>query len=405
VRQWSEALAMWSYGKYRLLFGVTTIVSIGYWFHATMLAWIVLSLTGSAAQVGLLGLFSWGPYAMLGLLTISIPDRFSKRTILLWVSVAFTLTELVLAVLALCDQLKTEIIFGSCLWRSLLMCLEQPARQGLLAVIASRADLQKVLGVNAVITGLARVVAPTLASGTIALVGAKYCFVITTLLGAMNVAGLYFLTSGLTLPARTTFNPVAMALEGLRVVAGNLDVFILFAVLFCVITIPLSFEVIVPVFTQEVLSSGVGSFGTLMSCWGIGSVFGSLYLSATRVTKYTVLSCAIAIGLVELLLAFQASFLASAVLLALAGACGACLLVGINSIILSEMEAGVQGRVGGLYSYVVNAIGPTGSAVMGWMISFRSVQFGLIIGATIAVGSALCGVAVLSRQKPTKFQA
>jgi MFS family permease len=374
---------------YSLLFGVSAVGAFGFWFQATMLTWVVYELTGSAAQVGLIALFQWGPYAILGLFSVGLADVISRRKILLTCQVGYALSATVLAVLALTERLDTTIIFATCIWRSLLMCVEQPACQAMIPSIVSAADLSKVFGVSAAIGGLARVVAPAVAGALIAGFGVKFCFLPNMLTASVNILGLFLLTKALPPFDRQSFRPIDNLIEGVRIVVRQREVLALMIVLFCVTTLPLSFQVILPVFSSEWLDGQPTTFGYLISCMGFGAVIGSFVITSIgRLTATFTLLCGIGIGLVQAVFITQASLTVSALLMVIAGACAVGLIVGTNTVILATTDKSAHGRVGGLYSYLVNAIGPLGSVVMGLIVSHGGSRLALGIGSAICLLSS-----------------
>jgi MFS family permease len=391
------ALSLLANKTYRLLITVNAVGAFGFWFQATVLTWVVYALTNSAAQVGLIALFQWGPYAVLGLFSVGVADTYGKRKILLLTQIGYASNSLALCFLALTENLTVFAIFASCVWRSLLMCIEQPARQSLIPAIVATEDLTKMLGFTASLSGLGRIVAPSVAGVIIGSLGIRYCFIPNVFTSSINLVGLYFLTVALPPRSRKKFDPVANLREGLRIVAGQRHIAALLIVLLCVTTLPLSFNVILPVFAETALGGGATTFGTLMSCMGVGAVIASLIISSRGMTVNSTLGCAIGVGLVQAALYFQTQFAPVAALMAVVGGCAVGLIVGTNAIILTRTESAEHGRVGGLFSYIVNAIGPMGSVVMGFIVAGGGAHAGLALGATIAITAGAIAMLAVHR--------
>ena len=96
-------------------------------------------------MVGLISVCQWGPYAILGLFSIGVVDYFDKRVVLLSTQSGVAISVLFLAALAFTDMLSAAAIFASCIWLSLLLCVDQPAKQGLIAAVVAPADLSMIL--------------------------------------------------------------------------------------------------------------------------------------------------------------------------------------------------------------------------------------------------------------------
>ena len=393
------ALSLLREKSYRLLIGVTALGAFGFWFQATVLTWVVYALTNSAAQVGLISLFLWGPYAVVGLFSVGVADTFGKRLTLLAAQLGYTSNQVALCILALTDNLTVPVIYASCVWRSVLMCIEQPARQSMIPWIVGPADLPRMLGLNASLSGLGRIVAPALAGLLLGTLGIRYCFLPNVATSTLNLIGLYFLTSGLPPRSGRPFNPMADLREGLAIVARHREIVILLVVLLCVTTLPLSFQVILPVFAETTLGGGAATFGNLISCMGAGAVIASLIISARGMTVTATLGCAIGIGLVQALLYFQTQFIPAALLMTVAGGCAVGLIVGTNTIVLTRTSKSEHGRVGGLFSYIVNAIGPLGSVAMGFIVAGGGAHTGLVIGAAVAITAGALAMLAMRGKK------
>ncbi|MEV0291603.1 MFS transporter [Kribbella sp. NPDC050820] len=69
--------------NFRLMAASQLISNIGWWMQYTALNWLVLSLTGSPAAVGLTAALQFAPTVVLGMAGGLLADRYPKRRILL----------------------------------------------------------------------------------------------------------------------------------------------------------------------------------------------------------------------------------------------------------------------------------------------------------------------------------
>lgn len=372
-------------GTYRLMIWVNGTGAFGVWYQNAAFGWAVYEMTGSAAKVGLVALFLFGPYAAFGLFFTGTADTYSKRTMILLSQVGYALNATVLCAVAFFGALDETWIYAACVFRSLLACIDTPSRLGMTAELVERQHLQRMLSINAGLSATTRIVAPTAAGLIISIFGIQYCFIPNMLTSFSNLIGVHFLTKTLQAKGSGAFRLLDGFVEGFRIILNDRQLAALFGVLLAVGTIPLSFAVIMPVFSSEVLGGDANTFGMLMSCMGIGGLIGSALMAMRPMSVRGTIMAGMGIGLVHVGLYFQTSFIPTAALIIFAGACAMGLIVGATSIVLATTDRSIQGKVGGLFSYVINAIAPLGSVLVGWIIAAAGLYTAFVVGAVVAI--------------------
>ena len=87
--------------NYRLYFSGQFLSQIGTWLQSAAMAWLVLQLSHSAFDVGLLAFWQFGPYALLGLFGGALTDRLDHRNTLIFTPLVLALCSGSIAVLTL----------------------------------------------------------------------------------------------------------------------------------------------------------------------------------------------------------------------------------------------------------------------------------------------------------------
>ena len=77
------------YRNFRLYTIGQAVSTAGSWAQAAALSWLVLGITHSALALGVLGVWTFGPYVALGLFGGVVSDRFDRRRILVVTQSAF----------------------------------------------------------------------------------------------------------------------------------------------------------------------------------------------------------------------------------------------------------------------------------------------------------------------------
>ena len=87
--------------NYRLYFSGQFLSQTGTWLQNAAMAWLVLELTHSAVAVGVLTLWQFGPYVVLGLFGGALSDRFDHRRTLVYTQIGLALCSTLAAVITL----------------------------------------------------------------------------------------------------------------------------------------------------------------------------------------------------------------------------------------------------------------------------------------------------------------
>ena len=388
----------------RALFANTAVSNVGFWIIEATQVWLILELTGSPAMVGLLALFHYGPFVVLGLFGGIWVDRFGPLRLALIAQFGFVASFAVLNIVALTNNLTADWIFAVAVLRGLLITISRPARQALVGMVVDGSRLRDGVSFNMSIAGLSRVIGPTIAGVLIATLGAKWSYVptmVTSLAGVVLLACLRDVPS--IAVSKSSGSRLDMPAEAIRYVRQDRYSAALLTSLLLLVLIPISFLTTLPVFTRQVLQASSVEFGLLYSSYNVGAVAGALSepFLRSRWLRLTFVFPLI-LGLAELLFAFVNSFAIAVALLVLSGFCIMLFLARVNGELLARSPTEMYGRIGGLYAYIEGALGPMGAIIVGLTIDQLGIRIAFIVCATTAFLSGIIGflIATPKRDKP-----
>jgi MFS family permease len=109
--------------------------AISFSLMQAVLAWQVYDLTGSALNLGILGLFRFIPSMGTAMIGGAVADAFDRRTILIVAKALPFLSGLVLAISTLGGWISMELIYGLVVLQGVAAAFEGPARVALLPAI------------------------------------------------------------------------------------------------------------------------------------------------------------------------------------------------------------------------------------------------------------------------------
>src|SRR5256712_12052812 len=170
--------------------------------------WLVLELTQSPLQLGLVSALQFTPVLFLSPIGGVLSDRFAKRRVLLISQSAMQLQAFVLAALVWSGRIEYWHVAVLAAIYGLGRAIDIPARQAYITDLVGRSDLANAVALNSVIMNGARIVGPAIAGLLIAAFGVALAFLLN---GVSFVAVLIAL-----LAMRTEGRPDPAGRRGIR---------------------------------------------------------------------------------------------------------------------------------------------------------------------------------------------
>ena len=350
------------------LFWIGQLISqIGTWMQSVAQAWLVLELTHSPLQLGIVSALQFTPVLLFSPVGGVLSDRFAKRKVLLVSQTAMQLQAFVLAALVWSGRIQYWHVAVLAAIYGLGRAIDIPARQSYVTDLVGRSDLANAVALNSVIMNGARIVGPAVAGLLIAAFGVALAFFLN---GVSFVAVLVALVAIRT-EGRPDINGRLGIREGvlgaLSYAAATPPVAFTLGLMVVVSLVVLNFNVVVPLVARDVLNQGANGFGLLMSALGAGAVAGAFGVALFRrgqpPLKFLVASAAtLCAGLMAL--AAAGHFAVAALVLALLGCCQILFTTGCNTTLQLVAPNELRGWVMGLYTVTFAGITPFGSLLI-----------------------------------------
>jgi MFS family permease len=341
--------------------------------------WQMYDLTGSAWDLGLVGLLQFLPALALVLVAGHVVDRFQRaRVLALCLGVQVAVSALLCAAHA-GGWAGRELLLGLSVVLGTVRAFQMPAQQALTPALVPPDLLPRALAFSSAGLQGAIIAGPAL-GGFVYVAGTSVVYAVC--------AGLFALAAGLCLairyPHATPITPVTLQtlLAGVHYVARNkvvlgaisLD---LFAVLLGGAT------ALLPMFAKDVLHVGPWGLGLLRAAPAVGALVMSALLTrwpVRRRTGHTLLAAVALYGVAMLAFGLSTHFVLSMVALACSGAFDMVSVVIRQTLVQLETPDEMRGRVSAVNSVFIGAsnqlgefesgvtaalLGPVGSVVLG----------------------------------------
>ena len=244
-----------------------------------VLGWLVLEVTGSRTQLGVV-LFLYGiPNVAVLMVGGIIADRMDRKLLLMVTQAAVGLVIAALAVLDTFGLVVMGYIYAAAVLLGVLQGLNQPARVTVLSdLMTERTLLDAVAHFNAAVH-LGRIVGPYMIGALIDRSGTAPALFVNAGFYVVSVVFLWWISTPLSRHAQAGQSLARNFIEGLVVIRST-------PVLLTVIVVTCSFGgfgmshlQVIPAFAKEQLGSDAEAVGLLLTASGIGSLIGNLCLT------------------------------------------------------------------------------------------------------------------------------
>ncbi len=386
--------------NYRKYFTGQAISLIGTWMQGTAQSWLVLTVTHSAVDLGLVVALQTLPVLLLGPYAGVIADRADKRRLMVALQSAMGVQALVLGVLTLAGVVTFVDICVLAVVLGLNNCFENPARQAFVLEMVGAGDLRNAVSLNSTLVNAARAVGPAIAGLFIATVGTGWCFVANAVSFVAVVVSLVTMDVRSLEPSPPASRGKGQLREGLRYVARTPELGIPLLMMGLVGMLAYEFQVTLPVTAQRVFHGGSESYGLMTAAMGIGAAVGGLVSAARgRTGIRSLVVTAFLFGLVILgtALSPDAAFAYGA--LVLVGFASVSFLAMGNSTLQLASDPQLRGRVMALWSVAFLGSTPIGGPLIGWVSARAGARVGLGIGAASCFVAAGLGVLALRSRR------
>jgi MFS family permease len=351
--------------------------------------WQMYELTGSALDLGLVGLLQFAPALALVLVAGHVVDRHHRGRIAAACMAAQGAIALLLMLAAHQGFATRALLLGVSVLLGVVRAFQMPAQQALAPLLVPPEVLPRALAFGSAGTQGAILVGPAI-GGALHLAGSATVYgtgAVLFVLGTALAAGLRFDH------AAAPREPVSVdvLLAGVRFIrsrpavlgAISLD---LFAVLLGGAT------ALLPIFAKDILATGPEGLGLLRAAPAAGALAMSAVLARHPVQRRAgrVLLGSVAVyGVATLVFGLSTSFVLSLAALAIAGAADMVSVVIRQSLVQLDTPDAMRGRVSAVNSVFIGASNQLGEFESGLTAAWFGPVGSVVLGGAASIGIAL----------------
>lgn len=385
-----DVLSALRYPNYRLYWTGQVASVGGMTMEWVALGWLVYELTGSPLALGATGLAQSLPRIALVLLGGAIADRADRRRLLVYTQSLSALAYLVLATLTVAGIVQVWHVLGAAFFLGCLRAFDGPSRQALIPHMVPREEIGNAVALGNLAWEVPRLGGPALAGVLIAGVGMGQTLYVACI-GFVVAAVLFSLMKVPPADRRAEGTFLASLLGGIDYIRREHVFSVLIGMVFFNSVFGMSYQVLLPIFSQDVLHVGPQGFGLLQTGVAIGALVGSFTAAALAHSSrrgWYILSGSLAFGLCLVGFAFSSWFLLSAAFLFAAGIANSVYMTSISTTLQLRVPDDYRGRVMAVHG-LTWSLQPLGAMLIGTLAEFSGAPIAMAFGASLVVGLAL----------------
>ena len=356
---------------------------------AVAVGWQVYELTGSALDLGLVGLVQFIPAAMLLFVAGHTADRFDRRRVVQLAQVAAAAAAAFLAWGSFAGWLSVPQIFAAVAVLGAVTAFENPASAAMLPGVAPEGQLQRATALSSAAFQIATIAGP--AFGGLAYAagpGVPYAIMAALWLVAATLNGAIRLERQVAAKEPPTLRALFAGVGFVRrnpAILGTISLD-LFAVLLGGVT------ALLPIYARDILDTGPWGLGVLRAAPAVGALLMAAALARHAIKSRVgmrMFQAVIAFGVATVIFALSRwLWLSLAALVALGAADMVSVVIRISLVQLATPDA-MRGRVGAVNYLFINASSQLGEFESGVAAAFLGAVGAAALGGVGTIAVAL----------------
>ena len=345
---------VWSDGAFRWYWLSICTQSLALGMQFLVIGWLVLEITGSSTQLGLVISLYGIPNVSFVLVAGVVADRFQRRYVLMATQAVVGGIVAVLAFLTIAELVNIWHVYTAAALLGVTQSINMPARITMIGDLVEEHSILDGVAMHSAATQAGSIVGPPLAGAIIEVWGlAASLFVIAGffVVSVACVAKIGRTRQSAPSASRSVFRNFT---DGMSYVK-NSPVLLTVIIIVCTFgAFGMAHNQIIPAMAKDVMGTGAAGVGLLFLGSGIGAFLGSLILPLIRSANVyrSLLICLVVFTVVLTLFAWARSFWVSWVLFLLVGLLGKGMIWPLaTTMIQLETSIEVRGRVMGILHF------------------------------------------------------
>jgi len=378
--------------NFRTIWYVGSLHELARRMELLVLSWLILQVTDSYFQLGLILVFNNLPRPVISLFSGVIADRFSRQRILLLSQLVNTFTALALLALLAYDfeLIRPWQVFLAIAIQGATKSVEDPSRRTAILDLVGENRLVNALSLDVISNTVGKMVGPLLGGVLLATVdfGGAYSFVV-----AVHLINVVMVTRLRIPPHQWNYERESVSRSlgvAIGFAMGNPMLRGLLYVTIVMNALAFPVQQFIPAIGRDYLGVGAALVGLLAAAEGFGQLAGAGLMAFTRNVNYhgrIFAGGSVAVLVMSVLFVWSPWYSLTFALLAVSGLGQSGFSTMQSAITMLAAPQEMRGRMMGLLSFCIGIGTPLGALEMGAIAAAFTIQ--AAISANVAVGLLL----------------
>jgi MFS family permease len=356
-------------------------------------AWLILQLTGSGLDLGLLSAATFGPVLLASAWAGALLDHVDVRKTLIATQVIAGSLALILAVLVMTGSVRVWMVFVLAVANGFVFAVDQPARQLYVVNLVGRDRVASAVGLYEVITNASRVLGPAVGGVMIATAGVSACFLVNagSFIPPLLVL-LWFRPKGPRAERPPRPRTLSALGEGLRYVRRTPAIAACLAMA-AAAGMLFNLGTALPVLATRTFGFGGAGYGALMASFGIGAIpggFAAAYSKGSSIGRKVRVLCLLT-GIAVVATAAAPGGVVAFPLLMLCGFLSIWMIALANTLVQLRPDPNLRGRIMGLWTMALPGLSPITGVLVGAATQFVGPREGFGLAGVALAATAVSG--------------
>ena len=382
--------------NYRLFYGANILSNIGSWAQRIAQDWLVLELTHSSKQIGIVTGLQFLPSLLFSMYGGKLADRKDKRKLLYITNGGVGITALILGMLVVNGSVQIWHVYILALLLGLFGAIDGPIRFAFTPELVGTKDIPNAVSLNSANFHMGRLIGPALSGFLIAWFGTGPSFLLNA--GTyIFVLGALFMMNEEDLMKESKPKTEAKLREAIAYVRARKDIVAIMITVFFAGTFGLNFQIFSAMMATKIYGRGPATYGSLGSFIAIGSLTAAIIsakMDKRRGPRF-VMGFATLFGIWVAVTSLMPTYIYYSATLPLLGFLSLTTMISANSYIQQTTDPQIRGRVMGIYLMVFMGGTPFGSPLVGWVMEHIGVRQTIAWCGIIASASAFITFMIL----------
>ncbi len=390
----ASAFRSLKYRNFRLFFPGLVTSQVGIWIQNVAISWVVYEITNSPFMMGLIMFFNTIPLFLVTPFAGVIIDKFNRHKLLMMIQVLFALQSFLIAVFALSGHLRIWNIVLLGVFLNIIAAIDTPLRQSTyIRLVDDKRDLSNAISLNSTCFNVARLIGPALAGVLLSLVGAGGCFLINFFCIFPSVILVAMMRFEDKKSDKIKNETILEGLkEGWEYAFSSEQILTLLAFIGLFAFIALSYPMLMPIYTKDVLHGDSRVLGYVMSSAGIGALCSSIFLAAKttlRGLKYILCVGAFLLSAAFICLGFTNNLVPACVFMFCVGFGMTSAMTPENTLLQSIVDDDKRGRIMSIHTICFTGVTSLSSFVIGSVTQVIGISRSMILFGSILFAAGI----------------